>query len=69
MRNAATAGIVGATLCVPNDWLYGRLDIESAGGMVPAYPQSRLLSFDRLMMGNAISFDGVGSPGRIEDIG
>ena len=28
VRNAATAGVSGATLCVPNDWPYGQLGTE-----------------------------------------
>ena len=46
-KNAATAGVAGATLCVPNNWLYGQLDTESSGGMVPASPQLPPPSFDR----------------------
>ena len=60
-RNAATAGVAGATSCVPNDWPYGRLDTESSGGMAPASPQAPPPSFDRRRIGNAIA---VGSPGR-----
>ena len=46
-RNAATAGVAGATLFVPNDWPYGRLDTESSGGMAPASPQASIPAFDR----------------------
>ena len=67
-RNAATAGVSGATLFVPNDWPYGRLDTESSGRMAPASPQASAPSFDRRRIGNAIVVDGVGSPGRIKEI-
>ena len=46
-RNAATAGVAGATLFVPNDWPYGRLDTKSSGGMAPAFPQESIPSFSR----------------------
>ena len=67
-RNAATAGVAGATSCVPNDWPYGRLDTESSGGMAPASPQALPLSFDRRKIGNAIAVDGVGNSGRVEEL-
>ena len=38
-KNADTAGVAGATSCVPNDFLYGRLDIESSVGMETASTQ------------------------------
>ena len=44
-KNADTAGVAGATSCVHNDCPYGRLDIESSGGMAPAYPQAPSTSF------------------------
>ena len=46
-RNAATAGVAGATFFVPNDWLYGRLDTVLSGGMAPASPQAPIPSFDK----------------------
>ena len=64
-KNAATAGVAGATSCVPNDWPYGRLDTESSGRMAPASPQAPPPSFDRRRIGNAIA---VGSPGRVEEL-
>ena len=67
-RNAATAGVAGATLFFPNYWPYGRLDTEFSGGMAPAYPQAPPLSFERRRIGNAISVDGVGSPGSVKEI-
>ena len=44
-KNADTAGVAGATSCVYNYCLYGPLDIESSGGMAPAYPQAPSTSF------------------------
>ena len=67
-KNADTAGVSGATLCVPKDWLYGRLDTELSGGMAPASPQAPPPSFGRQRIGNVISVDGVGSPGRVEEL-
>ena len=67
-RNAATAGVAGATLCVPNDFLYGRLDTESPGRMAPAPPQAPSPSFDRQRIGNNISVDGIVSPGCVEEL-
>ena len=64
-KNAATAGVAGATSCVPNDCPYGRLDTESSGGMAPVSNQANPPSFNRKRIGNAIA---VGSPGRVEDI-
>ena len=46
-RNTATAGVSGATSCVPNDFMYGRLETESSGGMTCAPPQAPPLYFDR----------------------
>ena len=46
-RNAATAGVAGAILFIPNDWPYDRLDTESSGGMAPAFPQSPIPCFGR----------------------
>ena len=67
-RNAATAGFDGATMCIPNDWPYGRLETDSSVGMAPASPQAPPPSFYRQRISNAISVDGVGSPGRSEEI-
>ena len=67
-RNAATAGVAGATSCVPNNWPYGRLDTYSSGGMTPASPQATPTCFDRRRTGNDISVNGVGSPGRVEEL-
>ena len=67
-RNTATAGVSGATLFVPNNWLYGRLDTESSGGMTPASHQAFIPSFDRCRIGNAIAVYGIGSPGCIEEL-
>ena len=67
-RNAATAGVAGATLCVPNDFLYGRLDTELSRGMVPESPQAHPPSFERQRIGNTIAVDGVGSPGRFKEL-
>ena len=61
-KNAATAGVAGATSCVPNDWPYGRLETDFSGGMAPEYSQAPPPSFDRWRIGNAV--DGVVSPGR-----
>ena len=54
-KNAATAGVDGATSCVPNDWPYGRLDTEPSRGMAPAFPQAPPPSFDRRRIGKAIA--------------
>ena len=67
-RNAATAGVAGATLCVPNNFMYGRLDTESSGSMATASNQTPLPSFDRQRIGNAIAVDSIGSPGRIKEL-
>ena len=67
-NNAATAGVAGATSCVPNDWPYGRFDTDSSGGMVPAFPQAPPLSFDRQSIVNAIAVYGIGSPSCVEEI-
>ena len=67
-KNMATAGVAGATSFVPNDWLYGWLDTESSGRMAPASPQAPPPSFDRRRIGHAISVEGAGSPGRVEQI-
>ena len=64
-RNAPTVGFSGATSCVPNDWLYGRLDTELSGGMAPASPQAPSPSFDRRRIGNAIAVD---SPSRVKEL-
>ena len=45
--NAATSDVAGATLFVPNDWPYGRLDTKLSGGMAPESPQAPIPSFDR----------------------
>ena len=44
-RNADTAGVAGATSCVPNNCLCGRLNIYSSGVMSPASPQAPSTSF------------------------
>ena len=67
-KNAATAGVAGATSCVPNDWPYDRLDTESSGGMAPASRQAPPLPFHRQRIGNAIAVDGVGIPGHVEEL-
>ena len=67
-KNEATAGVSGATLCVPNDWLHGQLNTEFSGGMAPASPQAPPPSFDRQRIRNDIAVDGVGSPGRFEEL-
>ena len=67
-RIAATAGVAGATSCVPNDWPYVWLDLESSGGMVTESPQAPPPSFYRRRIGNAIAVDGVGRPGRVKEI-
>ena len=67
-RNADTAGVAGVTLCIPDNFLYGRVDTESSGGMAPASPQAPSPSFDRQMICNAIDVDGIGSPGCIKEI-
>ena len=67
-RNAATASVVGATLCVPNNWLYGRLDTEFSGGMARACSQAPPPSFDRQRIDNAIAVDGIGIPGRVKEL-
>ena len=46
-RNADTAGVSGATLCIPNDWKYSQLDTDSSGGMSPASPQAHPPYSDR----------------------
>ena len=67
-RNAATSGVVGVTSFVPNYWPYGRLDTELSGGMAPASSQAQPPSFDRRRIGNSVAVDGVGSPGRVEEL-
>ena len=67
-KNAGTAGVAGATLCVPNDWLYIQLDTELSGGIAHASPQAPPPSFDKRRIGNAIDVDGVGRPGRVEEL-
>ena len=67
-RNAATSGIYGATLCVLNYCPYIQLDTELSVGMAPESPQAPPPFFDRRRIGNAISIDVVGSPGRIRDL-
>ena len=67
-KNTATAGVAGATSCVPNNWLYGQLDTYLSGGMAHASPQAPPPSFDRQRIVNAIAVDGVGSPVRVEEI-
>ena len=67
-KNADTAGVAGATSCVPNNFLYGGLETESSGGMAPASPQAPLTSLDRRMIGNSITGDGFGSPSRIKEL-
>ena len=67
-RNMATSGVAGATSCIPNDWLYGRLDTDSSGNMTPESTQAPPQFFDRRRTGNATFVDGVGSPGRIEEL-
>ena len=44
-RNVDTAGVVGATSCVPNNCPYGRLNIYLSGFMSPASPQAPSTSF------------------------
>ena len=39
-RNVDTAGVAGATSCIPNDLLYGRLETESSGEIAPAFLQA-----------------------------
>ena len=67
-KNAATAVFAGATSCVPNDWPYGRLDTELSVGMAPAYPPAPPTSFDRQRIDNAMTVDGIGSPGSVEEL-
>ena len=66
--DSAPAGVAGNTSCVPNDWPYGRLDTELSRGMDPASTQATPPSFDKQRIGNAIVFNGVGSPGRVEEL-
>ena len=66
--NAATAGVAGATSCVPNNWMYGLLDTDSPGRMAPESTQDPPPSFDRQRIGNAIAIDGVGSPGHVKEL-
>ena len=44
-KNADTVGVASATSCVHNNCPYGWLDIDSSGGMAPAYPQAPSMSF------------------------
>ena len=67
-KNAATAGVAGATSCIPRDWPYGRLDTESSGRMAPEYSQAPPPSFDRRRIRNAIAVDRFGIPSRIEEL-
>ena len=67
-RNASTAVVAGSTLCVPNNWPYGQLDTESSGGIAPESTQAPSPSFVRQRIGNAISVDNIGSPGRVEEL-
>ena len=64
--NAATAGVVGNTLCVPNYCSYFRLDTELSGRMSPASPQVPPPYFGRRMISNNIYVDEIGGPGRVE---
>ena len=61
-RNAATAGVAGATLFVPKYCLYGRLDTDLSGGMAHVSPQALPTSFERRRIVYYIPVDGVGSP-------
>ena len=67
-KKADTAGVASTTSCVPNYWPYGRLYTDSSLGVAPASPQAPPSSFDRQRIGNAISVEGVGSPGNVEEI-
>ena len=67
-RNAATAGVAGATSCVHNNCPYGWLDTEFSGEMTPESPQAAPPYFDIQSIGNTISADGVGSPRCIEEL-
>ena len=67
-RNLATAGVAGATLCVPNNRLHVRLDTYSSGGIATESPQAPPPSFGRKMIGNTIFIDSIGSPGRIKEL-
>ena len=67
-KNADTAGVSGSTSCVPNNFLYGWLDIDTSGGMTPASPQAPSQFFEIQMIGNTIAVDGVGSPGCVKEI-
>ena len=67
-RDTATVGVSGATLCVPNDCTYVRLDTELSGGMAHASPQAPPPYFDRKMIQNNIAVDGIGSPGHVKEL-
>ena len=53
-RNESTAGVAGATLFVSNDFMYGRLDTDSSGGIAPESHQAPIPFFDRWRIGIAI---------------
>ena len=67
-RNADTDGDLIATLCVPNNFLYGRLDTEPSGGMAPAYSLAPQPSLDRRRIGSTIAVKGVGRHVHVEEI-
>ena len=67
-RNAATAGVSNAPLCVHNYWTYGRVDTELSGVMAPASTHPTSLYFYRKRICNTISVDGIGSPGHVEEL-
>ena len=64
----STDGVAGTTSCVPNNFLYIQLEIESSVGMALASTQALPPSFGRQRIGNTIAVDGIGSPGRVEYI-
>ena len=48
--------------------MFGQLNTELSGGMEPASTQAPPPSFNRRRIGNAISIDGIGSPGCINEL-
>ena len=68
VRNVDTSSVAGATSYVPNNFPYGRLNIDSSGGMAPESPQTPSPYFDRRRIRNTIAVGDVGCPGRVKEL-